>query len=81
MMRIATDEWLHAFDAQTGETHWRLRIPNRGLNWMAFNKGGPGTTAGIGDGTVVWLSTTGEVFAADAQTGALRWSADIDTTP
>ena len=74
MMRLYTDEYMHAFDSATGQTRWRLRITDRGINWMGFNKGGPGTTAGIGGGLVVWLSSVGEVFAADQLTGELRWS-------
>ena len=77
MMRLHTDEYLHAFDALSGRTAWTLRIKDRGINWMGFNKGGPGTTAAIGDGLVVWINSIGEVFAADQETGALRWSSSI----
>ncbi|GEM_PF-3279673 len=73
MMRVHTDEYLHAFDTETGATRWKLRLSNRGVNWMGFNKGGPGTSAGVGDGIAVWLGTTGEVYAADIKTGRLLW--------
>lgn len=77
MMRLHTDEYMHAFDSATGATKWRLRIADRGINWMGFNKGGPGTSAGVGGGKVVWLSSVGEVFAADQVTGELLWSNSI----
>lgn len=73
MMRVHTDEYLHAFDSATGATRWKLQIKGRGVNWMGFNKGGPGTSAGVGDGIGLWLTTTGELFAADLKTGKLLW--------
>lgn len=73
MMKISADEHLHAFDAATGRTKWILSLKDRGVNWMSFNKGGPGTGAGMNDETIVWIGSTGEVYGADLKTGRLRW--------
>jgi len=75
MMKIKTDEYLHAFDAGSGRTLWQLRLPGRGVNWMAFNKGGPGVTPGVSEGIVVWVGSLGEVYAA--KDGKLLWVNDI----
>ncbi|MEK9984276.1 MAG: PQQ-binding-like beta-propeller repeat protein [Opitutae bacterium] len=72
MNKIVADEYLHAFDAATGKTLWQLRLPGRGINWAGFNKGGTSvTTPAIGGNTVVWIGTSGEVYAA--ANGKLKW--------
>jgi outer membrane protein assembly factor BamB len=73
MMRISADEYLRAFNVSNGQTAWEIQLPDRGLNWMGFNKGGPGTTLAVADGIAVWMGTTGEVYAVDTATGELLW--------
>ncbi len=77
MMRVSADEFMHAFDAESGKSLWKLQLQDRGLNWMGFNKGGPGSSASVKDGIAVWLGSRGEVYAVDAASGTLLWINDI----
>ena len=81
----ATDGYCHAVDAATGERRWRFDGGRRLTCSPAVaggDRGGGGRgnrdRMGNGDGATVYLgSAQGNVFAVDADGGALRWSRQL----
>ncbi len=77
LCRIAADEVVTCFDAATGATRWRRRLPDAGLNFAGFNKGGPKLSAVIAGDRVVVAGTMGLVWCFDLRDGAPLWRSDI----
>ncbi len=74
---VSATDVLTAIDAQTGTTVWQTEMTEEGVNFVFFNKGGAGMTPVYHDGMVIAMSTSGQVFGVDAETGAIRWTYDL----
>jgi outer membrane protein assembly factor BamB len=65
---VGFDDSLFAFDAVTGEQQWRRRLPENELRAPAV----------AGEAVYVACGGNGAVFALAAETGDVRWQADVD---
>lgn len=73
----ATDDIVLCMDAETGQTLWKSRMPARGYN-MQHHKDGPyNMSPAVSDGRVFALGMNGDLYALNAETGALLWSRKI----
>jgi outer membrane protein assembly factor BamB len=74
---IDADDIILCLDASSGKTLWKTVYQGKGLNYNAFNKGGPQLTPCVAGGRVFALGTAGRVYGADARTGAPLWESTI----
>jgi outer membrane protein assembly factor BamB len=74
---ISADDIVICLDAATGKTLWKQVFADKGINWMAFNKGGPHLTPAVADGKVFAIGTLGRVYALDAATGKPLWESNV----
>lgn len=73
------DEVVVCMDARSGETLWKTVFPSAGKN-MQDHKRGPVNCTPCTDGERVYATgTTGRVYALDADTGKLLWTAHMPT--
>jgi outer membrane protein assembly factor BamB len=74
---ISADDIVICLDAATGQTLWKQVFADKGINWMAFNKGGPQLTPAAAAGKVFALGTMGRLYALDAATGKPLWESNL----
>ncbi len=71
------DETVIAFDAATGKQLWRYRLDGYRSDDMG---GGPRATPTVSGGLLYALSSSGQLAALDAATGASKWEVDLAAT-
>ena len=75
---IDTDDVVHCFDVATGATLWKRVYARQGMNYNAFNKGGPcNLTPVVADGRVYSVGSAGKVYCIDATSGEAVWESDV----
>jgi len=75
---IDTDDTIHCFDLETGKTLWKRVYAGAGMNYNAFNKGGPcNLTPVVADGKVYAVGSAGKVYCVEAETGRPVWDSDV----
>jgi outer membrane protein assembly factor BamB len=74
---VEADDVLLCLDARTGRTVWKTVYKEGGLNYNAFNKGGPHLTPCVANGRLYAVGTAGKAYCADAVTGDPVWQSSI----
>lgn len=66
-----------AIDLETGEKRWQVSEPSASMNFVSSKRNHNGVSPAAGNGVVVTITVTGNVFAYDVASGEQRWQTTI----